>query len=232
MLRYQAVFFDLGGTLVYRVCSQEERFLRIAQELNIPIPSTLLLKQGIQAGLRVFSRWVDKIRTLEEEKALRLKRIEIILSIASPGTEKYAQRFLQEEQDFVRWWQLYEDVLPVLTWLRGKALLGLITNWLPSLPLFCQALGLGDFFDYTINSVEVGISKPDPRVFQIALGYAQMAPKQAVHVGDSYEADVKGALNAGLNAVLLDRRYAYLPLEVPILSSLTDLLPLVRVSDS
>lgn len=232
MLRYQVVFFDLGGTLVYRVCSPEERFFRIAQELDLPIPSIPLLKRGVQVGLKVFSREVGKIRTLEEEKALRLKRIEIILSITSPGKEKYAQRFLQEEQDFARWWQLYDDVLPVLTWLKGKVPLGLITNWLPSLSHFCQALGLADFFDYSINSVEVGVLKPDPRIFQIALGCAQVAPKQAVHIGDSYEADVKGALSAGLHSVLLDRRSAYLPLEVPILSSLTELLPLVRVGNS
>jgi len=51
---------------------------------------------------------------------------------------------------------------------------------------------------------EVGVEKPDPRIFGLALARAGLAPGEAAYVGDLYSVDVRGARAAGMGAVLLD----------------------------
>ena len=67
-----------------------------------------------------------------------------------------------------------------------------------------QGLGLGRHLDFVIDSSQVGVEKPDPRIFRIALERAGMAATDAVYVGDLYSVDVLGARAAGLNAILMD----------------------------
>lgn len=55
-----------------------------------------------------------------------------------------------------------------------------------------------------LDSGVVGISKPDPRIFELALDALQVAPERTIHVGDTPAADVAGALAAGVRPVLID----------------------------
>ena len=50
----------------------------------------------------------------------------------------------------------------------------------------------------------VGVEKPDPRIFHLALERAGVAAAEAVYVGDLYSVDVVGARAAGLSAILMD----------------------------
>jgi putative hydrolase of the HAD superfamily len=67
-----------------------------------------------------------------------------------------------------------------------------------------DALGLGRHLDFVIDSGEVGVEKPDPRIFRLALEQARVAPGEALYIGDLYSVDVEGARAAGLDAVLID----------------------------
>ena len=55
-----------------------------------------------------------------------------------------------------------------------------------------------------IDSQLVGVEKPDPRIFAIALERLGLAPADGLYVGDIYEVDVIGARRAGLDVILLD----------------------------
>lgn len=68
------------------------------------------------------------------------------------------------------------------------------------------ALDLARYFDAVVISEAVGITKPDPRIFDIALERLGVAADEAVMVGDSFGNDVVGAEAAGIRAVWLDRR--------------------------
>ena len=61
--------------------------------------------------------------------------------------------------------------------------------------------GLAPLVDVLIASEDVGVSKPDPRIFRIALDRAGVEPSEAVMVGDAWENDVAGARRAGIRAV-------------------------------
>lgn len=65
-------------------------------------------------------------------------------------------------------------------------------------------LGLLQYLEFVIDSSKVGVEKPDPRIFRLALARAGVAPDEAVYVGDFYSIDVLGARAAGLRAILMD----------------------------
>ena len=64
--------------------------------------------------------------------------------------------------------------------------------------------GIRDAFELVIDSQLVGVEKPDPRIFAIALERLGLPPAAALYVGDIYEVDVVGARRAGLDVILLD----------------------------
>jgi putative hydrolase of the HAD superfamily len=67
--------------------------------------------------------------------------------------------------------------------------------------------GFEAFFDALIFSSEVGLRKPRPEIFQAALDMLGAEPENTVHVGDNVEADIEGALAAGLRAVHINYGY-------------------------
>lgn len=86
---------------------------------------------------------------------------------------------------------------------RGIAL-GVISNADGRVAAQLAAAGLSDVLDFVIDSHQVGVEKPDPRIFRMGLERAGVAPADAVYVGDMYMIDVVGARGAGLPGVLVD----------------------------
>jgi putative hydrolase of the HAD superfamily len=100
----------------------------------------------------------------------------------------------------------YPEVPAVLSALgeRGVARV-VVSNWDVSLHEVLERTGLTPLLDGALSSAEVGAPKPDPEIFTRALALAGARPEEALHVGDDLEADVGGALAAGLEPVLIDR---------------------------
>ena len=97
---------------------------------------------------------------------------------------------------------LFPDVRPALESLAPDYRLGLLSNGNSR----AAALGIGDLVSFEVFSQDHGgVEKPDPGLFEIALREAGCEPHELLHVGDSPESDVAGALNADVEPVLLDR---------------------------
>ena len=95
----------------------------------------------------------------------------------------------------------YDDVLPGLLRLKGRMKIGSVTNGNADL----QAIGLAHHFTVSVAANELGCAKPDPAIFLAACERLGVAPQDAVYVGDDVLLDVKGAQQAGLRAVWLNR---------------------------
>ena len=104
-------------------------------------------------------------------------------------------------------WELYLDVEPALSSLRQLTGLqvAVVSDWGSNLPGVLAALGLDRYLDFVLASGAVGVSKPNPAFFRIALERAGVEPAGALMVGDSLRADVQGAQAAGMDGVLLLR---------------------------
>jgi putative hydrolase of the HAD superfamily len=101
-----------------------------------------------------------------------------------------------------------------------------VSNWDVSLRAVLDRTGLTPLLDGIVISAEVGAAKPDPAIFERALAVAGAPAEEAVHVGDTPDVDVAGALAAGLRAIHLDRSGA----DPQATTSLTGLPGLVRSS--
>ncbi|WP_406688982.1 HAD family hydrolase [Saccharopolyspora sp. ID03-671] len=106
-----------------------------------------------------------------------------------------------------RAWGLFDDVVDTLDWMRATGLkLAAVTN----APGAYQrkklaAVGLADAFDAVVISGEIGIAKPDPRIFHTACERLGLQPSEVAHVGDRLSTDARGATRAGLRGIWLNR---------------------------
>ena len=115
----------------------------------------------------------------------------------------------------------FPDVLPALSALGGHRLV-VVSNWDCSLADWLRGAGLLEHVDAVVTSAEVGVAKPGRAIFEHALELAGARPTDAVHVGDSLENDVAGALAAGIRPVLVARDGSP-PAGVETIRSLTEL---------
>jgi HAD superfamily hydrolase (TIGR01549 family) len=95
----------------------------------------------------------------------------------------------------------YDDVLPGLLRLKGRTALGSVSNGNADL----QAIGLAHHFKVSVAAHQLGCAKPDAAIFHAACRELGVAPEDAVYVGDDVLLDVRGAQQAGLRAVWLNR---------------------------
>jgi putative hydrolase of the HAD superfamily len=103
-------------------------------------------------------------------------------------------------------WAVYADVLPALDRLRVLGLrLGIISNWDGRLVGLLGALGVRERVDVVLSSADVGLRKPDPRIFELACERLGVVPSEAAHVGDHHYSDILGARAVGMTPVLVDR---------------------------
>ena len=102
--------------------------------------------------------------------------------------------------------QLYADALAVVAEIARTRLVGMITNGPAEIQRHkLELLKLTRVFPDAVISGEVGVWKPDPVIFDLALQRAGVAASAAIYVGDSPEHDVPGARAAGLGAVWINR---------------------------
>jgi putative hydrolase of the HAD superfamily len=100
----------------------------------------------------------------------------------------------------------FSDVKPCLDQLAASYKLGLVTNGPHDLQRAkLDASGLRDYFGATAISREVGVKKPDPRIFALALGQLGVSAQDSAFVGDTPKSDIVGALAAGMKAIWLNR---------------------------
>ena len=81
--------------------------------------------------------------------------------------------------------------------------LGVVSNAMGNIEADAERYGLADYFDVIIDSHVVGVAKPDPRIFHIALERMRVDPGQALFAGDLYSIDMVGAQAAGISGCKL-----------------------------
>ncbi|MFD6873038.1 MULTISPECIES: HAD family hydrolase [unclassified Streptomyces] len=103
-------------------------------------------------------------------------------------------------------WALFPDVLPVLDTLAGAYRHGVLTNSsVANQDPKLRRLGLRERFEVLVCAAELGVSKPEAAAFLSACEALGLPPGEVAYVGDQPEIDARGARDAGLTAVWLDR---------------------------
>jgi FMN phosphatase YigB (HAD superfamily) len=232
MSRFEAVFFDMGGTVL------EIRGVASAYR-------EILARHGYHASDAQVHRWLAEARAgatalpagirpdltidARREHARREATVGALLDFAGVQAGREACR----EEIWSSWvgtkvFGLYPDAAEVLTVLKRAGLvIGAVSNWEPRLPELCANHGIAQYFDFILASEAEGHAKPGTRLFELALDRAGVLAGAAVHVGDHPLEDVQAAQAAGISAVLLRREEAGPSTHSPSINSLDALLPLV-----
>lgn len=96
---------------------------------------------------------------------------------------------------------LFEDAVQALEFLSGRFPLVAVSNGNADI----QRIGINAYFRASISAQQLGVGKPDPRIFHAAAGAAEVEPSQVLHVGDDATLDVLGALDCGMQTVWINR---------------------------
>ncbi len=213
--RYRAVLLDAGGTLVGPRDSYGEVYARTFARIGVHRTA-----QEFDAAIR--AAWADVEQRLprgfnrygagppDEERYWSGFVTEVVRRLDPPLLEaSVASRALPILRGAFRdpgAWKVWPDVPSALDALADREVrLGIVSNWDSRLPALLEALGLGDRFQAIAVSALVGVEKPDPALFRVALDRLGVRPEEALHVGDHPDLDVRAAASAGIDAALLDR---------------------------
>lgn len=224
----KAVFFDVGNTLLFPYPSVSHVVREVlADEGHVhDLTAIDALMPLVDEYYEDRYREDDTFWTDEDETSsvwvgmysLLCRRLGVDLD-----AERIARRVYDEFGDPSRW-RTYDDVLPAFDRLReGGMRIGLISNWDRRLAGIFTGLGLGGLLDTIVSSAEVGLRKPDPRIFELALERVGVEPARAAHVGDHMYADVLGAEAVGMLPILIDRHGGAHPGREPFIRTLDDL---------
>lgn len=197
----KAVTFDIGGTLAKG---------RLNQRVYTDKVTSYLQSRGFHLDLKDLLKATSK--ALEELRLKRKDQLEmsfrefcskILLALGITPSEElvgairslYYECFPQTEREGAR---------KILVELSKSYSLGAISNSMSLAPKrFLEETRLSRYFKSIVISGEVGYRKPHPEIFKRALGELGVDPREAVHVGNLLEEDVKGAKSAGMYSVLV-----------------------------
>lgn len=225
----QAVFFDVGNTLLFpypsvsRVCEEILRDAGHVRDLDAIESLMPLVDQYYEDRYRDD----DAFWTSEEETSGVWVGMYSLLCRKLGIDERAEELALAVYDAFgsAERWRAWDDVRPAFERLRERGVrVGVISNWDRRLPGLLAGLGLTDVVETVVSSADVGLRKPDPRIFELACERLGVEAARCAHVGDHLYADVLGARAAGLSPVLIDRRGdAQPPPATPVIATLDDL---------
>ncbi|GAA3411519.1 HAD family hydrolase [Paenibacillus hodogayensis] len=201
MIRF--LWFDLGYTLartnredVYRKALERFDVFRNAEEIALAYHRTDKLFMREYPGVlgkdsRAFLPWY--IGTLNYYLRLPLP-IEEVLQV---------QRSLAQEWPIE--WKAYDGARETLRYLKSLGYrLGLISNWDESARTVLARNGLDEELDEIVISSEVGLEKPNPDIFRLALSRGDVSASESLYIGDNYYDDVIGSQKIGMHCLLIN----------------------------
>ena len=195
---FKGVLIDFGGTLAYLDEVENRRY----EEALV----SMLEKQGYIRGLKDVSSVLADIyvsstqgeqKTPEEFWSIVLRRLDV------PARQDLIIELEAVRNSHVPYiWKPYNGVFSALAALRKKYNLALVSNCAAGTDKLIDSLGLADFFSCMILSYQIGVRKPDRRMYVEALSCLKLEAHECIFVADEIS-DLEGAREIGLKTMLV-----------------------------
>lgn len=217
------IFFDLDHTLWDFDKNSSVAFEKIFKKQHPNIDSVVFIEIYApinQACWKLYQ--VDKI-THEELRYQRLKQTFDALNynISDEEIDRIANDYIEFLPDNN---QLFDGAFEVLDYLFSKYNLHIITNGFAEVQQKkINKSGLNNYFKTITNSEMAGVKKPHRNIFEFALSLAKVKRENALMIGDCIDADVRGALNFGMKAILFDEKEIHSHQDVVTINHLLEL---------
>jgi YjjG family noncanonical pyrimidine nucleotidase len=200
------IFFDLDHTLWDFDKNSVLAFDKIFKANHPTIDTNRFVEIYVpinQACWKLYQ--VDKI-THEELRYQRLKQTfdQIHYEISDDEIDQIAHDYIAFLPDRNL---LFDGTIEVLDYLFPKYNLHIITNGFAEVQTRkLRNSGIEKYFKTITNSEKAGVKKPHPNIFEFALSLAKTEKENAIMIGDCIEADVQGAIDFGMRAILFDEK--------------------------
>jgi putative hydrolase of the HAD superfamily len=205
----QVVLFDLDDTVFDHEGARAEGLLAHRRARGLPGDDAAELERWIALEEEHYPRWLRGEVTFLEQRRDRARAFTAPLGIEIGDDHAVDDWYLTFVAAYERGWRLYDDAAPCFDELERRipgVRFGVITNGeLDFQAAKIAAVELDVRLDHVVASGEVGVAKPDARIFAIACERFGVAPHEAAYIGDRLRTDAIGAADAGLTGVWLDR---------------------------
>jgi putative hydrolase of the HAD superfamily len=229
--RYNAILFDLDGTLRANQPEGFEAFVEFAGRVGLALTEHQIKICEREAHRYWASARVDVDIARFDQRGFWVNYNQLLLNAMNAGREidDCAHRIQDLFEDYQPQDVVFADARPVLQTLHDEGYtIGLVSNRDENLRPRVESYGLSEFFDFTLSAGEAKCYKPDPPIFYQALEMANAQVSEAVYIGDNFFADVVGALNIGMDAILIDQHDVFERYYNVRVSQLSDVLPLIQ----
>ena len=157
---------------------------------------------------RQAAKWLDEsqlLATLEDERRVRRGYIREMNALMGWNlSEEAVNRLGDDFTENMSRYGFFNDVLPWLSRWKGRYRLAVVSDSMPSLPLFLGRWGALDYLDAGIYSFRIGVTKPDPRMYAAAMDALGARPESCLFVDDRVE-NLEGATALGIHAAQMSR---------------------------
>ena len=222
MAQIRAVFLDAGGTLIHL----DRGFILAA-----------LAEQGIakdEAAFLIADQNAREHRAaairagevLDDASSWRVYAVRLLHLLEATGdaAEGVSAAIRQRHREGTLWTHVEPGTLETLAQLKDRGYtLGVVSNADGRVEEFLRYVGITKYLDFVVDSGIVGVEKPNPRIFEIALERGGVRKDEVVHVGDVYEVDVLGARAAGIEPIMIITTGGEAPADVRVIRSFTEL---------
>jgi putative hydrolase of the HAD superfamily len=195
-MKYQAVIFDLFGTLVenFSRAEYEKTLAEMANILNAPP----------DAFIRLWSDTFNRRATGVFKSAGACAR-HICRELDVPVTGEQIERVGRIRYDYTfKNMKPRPDAAATLTALKSRGhKTGLISDCTAETPVAWQFSPLAPLFDVTVFSCRAGVKKPDARIYQLAAEKLAVKPEECLYIGDGSSRELTGASGVGMRAVII-----------------------------
>ena len=210
----EGIIFDMGHTLMHLDGTWPEMFEQGARDLACfaekhepGLDAEALARTWLERRAEGYARAQTTLREVTAEETMRSSLAQYGLLHPDPELLDGAiDAFFAREE--VRWFA-DSEAIPVLRTLSDRGLrLGMLSNAThePLIQRLVDQLGFRPWLDPALSSAWTGIRKPDPAAFASHLDAWDLSPASVVMVGDTLEADIRGAQQAGMRSVWLRSR--------------------------
>ena len=228
-MTFKAVILDFGGTLAeggleWEPYHEAIRIILTGRGYGVE-------KGELRRALRGALQSLNRMRARGKERTFEEVYSDFLGRLGIPGDDALLELLHRNFKTYYRteYFHCIEDVLRELS---GRYKVALLSNTMSDQPReLLEDGGLDGYFDLIVCSRDTGVRKPHPEIFRLVLSELGVEPGEAVHVGDSVEADMYGAQDAGVTGVWI-RSPGQPPWNGYTIDSICDLPRLLRAIDA
>lgn len=235
-MRYKAVFFDAGDTLLSPHPSFHELFALTLGSQGQPVTAADV-ESAFIAIAPSFTDVLDKLGTSEWSTSKEVSRKfwnsvyhNAFEHLGVPDPDSELAQALYERFTSYESYRLFPDAIPALEAIKAAGItVGLISNFEDWLEGMLIEMEIAHVFDLMVISGKEGVEKPDARIFKIALDRAGISAEESMYVGDHPRVDAEGSAAVGMTGVLIDRKGRNRDFDGTRIETLYELMPLLGI---